>query len=86
MTRKEVNADAPKLSNAISTRLSVELAGLLEDGFSLEEGAEVAIYPFFDVDGGIDSERTFMKQVIQKYCGKSEEEDLFNTDTEESEE
>ena len=81
MTRKEIKSDAPRITNAISTRLSVEMAGLCEDGFSLAEAAEVCIYPFFDEDGGVDSERTFMKQVVQKYCGETEEnEDLFNAE------
>jgi len=81
MTRKEIKTDAPRITNAISTRLSVEMAGLLEDGFTLAEAAEVCIYPFFDEDGGVDSERTFMKQVVQKYCGETEEsEDLFNAE------
>ncbi len=83
MTRSEMISEAPKLSSAISTRLSVELAGLLSDGFTLEEGAEVAIYPFFDADGGVDSERTYMKQVVQKYCGTAEDEDIFNAEEEE---
>ncbi len=77
MTRKEVKAETPKLSNAISTRLSVELGGLMSDGFTLEEGAEVAIYPFFDEDGGVDSERTYMKQLVQKYIGSDSKEELF---------
>ena len=85
MTRSEMTSENPRLTNAISTRLSVEIAGLLEDGFSLEESAEVCIYPFFDNDGGVDSERTYLKQVVQKYCGAPvgegvEEEDLFNID------
>ena len=81
ITRKEIKSDAPRLTNAISTRLSVEMTGLLEDGFTLPEAAEVCIYPFFDEDGGVDSERTFMKQVVQKYCGEVEEsEDLFNAE------
>lgn len=84
MTRAEMISEAPKLSSAISTRLSVELAGLLSDGFTLEEGAEVAIYPFFDADGGVDSERTYMKQVVQKYCGNAEDEDIFNADDEDA--
>ena len=83
MTRAEMISESPKLSSAISTRLSVELAGLLSDGFTLEEGAEVAIYHFFDADGGVDSERTYMKQVVQKYCGKAEDEDIFNAEEEE---
>lgn len=79
MTRKDRKSEDPKLSTSISTRLCVELAGLMEDGFSLEEGAEVAIYPFFDEEGGVDSERTFMKQFIQKYTS-GEKEDIFNAD------
>ena len=80
MTRIEVKNDAPRVSNAISTRISVEIAGLLEDGFTLAEAAEVCIYPFFDEDGGVDSERTFMKQVVQKFVGSTESEDQFNTE------
>ena len=80
MTRAEVKNDAPRVSNAISTRISVELAGLLEDGFTLAEAAEVCIYPFFDEDGGVDSERTFMKQVVQKFVGDTASEDQFNTE------
>ena len=80
MTRKEIKTDAPRITNSISTRISVEMAGLLEDGFDLAEAAEVCIYPFFDEDGGVDSERTFMKQVVQKYCGTSENEDIFNAE------
>ena len=79
MTRREIKSDAPKITNAISTRISVEIAGLMEDGFDLAEAAEVCIYPFFDEDGGVDSERTYMKQVVQKYCG-TEAEDIFNAD------
>ena len=80
MTRKEIKGEAPRITNSISTRISVEIAGLLEDGFVLEEAAEVCIYPFFDEDGGVDSERTYMKQVVQKYCGSTENEDIFNAE------
>jgi len=52
---------------------------LLEDGFTLPEAAETCIYPFFDNDGGVDSERTYMKQLVQKYIGADkEDENLFN--------
>ena len=79
LTRKELSNESPKLTNAISTRLSVEIAGLLEDGFTLPEAAETCIYPFFDNDGGVDSERTYMKQLVQKYIGADkEDENLFN--------
>ena len=86
MTRKEIKSDAPRITNSISTRISVEIAGLLEDGFDLAEAAEVCIYPFFDEDGGVDSERTYMKQVVQKYCGSTENEDIFNAEGVEEEE
>jgi hypothetical protein len=43
------------------------------------EAAEIAILPYFSNDGGLDSERTFMKQLVQKYI-KSDDADskLFN--------
>ena len=71
------------LTNAISTRLSVEIAGLLEDGFTLPEAAETCIYPFFDNDGGVDSERTYMKQLVQKYIGSYSKEELFEEEDKE---
>jgi nitric oxide reductase NorQ protein len=79
ITRKECRSESPKLTSAVSTRLCVEIAGLIEDGFSLGEAAEVCIYPFFDDAGGLDSERTYVKQIVQKYCGAKVEEDIFNT-------
>ena len=80
LTRKELTNESPKLTNAISTRLSVEIAGLLEDGFTLPEAADTCIYPFFDNDGGVDSERTYMKQLVQKYIGSDSKEELFEAD------
>lgn len=79
ITRKEVRAANPKLTNSLSTRAAVEVASLLYDGFTLAEAAEVSIYPFFSEDGGVDSERTFVKQVVQKYCGNpdAQDKDLF---------
>jgi ATP-dependent Clp protease ATP-binding subunit ClpA len=78
ITRSEVKSESPKITNSISTRLSVESAGLMEDGFTLGEVAEVTIYPFFDDDGGVDSERTFIKQLVQKYIKTEDSDDLFN--------
>ena len=80
LTRIENKSETARLSTVISTRANVEMAGLLYDGFSLNEAAEVAIYPFFTDDGGLDSERTFVKQLVQKYIDQGEtEEELFNT-------
>lgn len=70
-TRKEAKNEGSILQTAISTRSSVKVAALLHDGFTLQEAAEVAIFPFFSPDGGADSERTFVKQLVQKYCGET---------------
>ena len=47
----------------------MEMAGIMYDGFTLAEAAEVCVYPFFSDAGGVDSERTFMRQLVQKYMG-----------------
>ena len=78
-TRAELLSETPRVSTAISTRSTVEISGLLFDRFSLVEAAEVAVYPFFSNDGGLDSERTYIKQLIQKYVGDAGDgEELFN--------
>ena len=80
MTRTESKSDAGKITTGISTRTSVELSGLLYDGFGLDEAAEVTVYPQYSDDGGVDSERTFIKQLVQKYIGDGSSDDLFNED------
>lgn len=66
-TRLQQKTEDPKVTTSISSRLTVEMAGLIYDGFTLAEAAEVCIYPFFSDAGGVDSERTYMKQLVQKY-------------------
>jgi nitric oxide reductase NorQ protein len=81
-TRMESKSDSGKVSAGVSTRTSVEMAGLLYDGFGIDEAAEVSIYPQFADDGGMDSERTFVKQLVQKYINDGTDEDLFNVEDE----
>ena len=76
MTRSEAATDNPRISSGVSTRTSVEIAGLLFDGFSLEESADITIYPQYDADGGVDSERTFVKQIVQKFIDDGSNDDL----------
>jgi len=76
ITREEALSNNSQWTSGISTRTSVELAGLIYDGFSLREAAEVTIYPQFDATGGADSERTFIKQLVQKYCDDGTSENL----------
>ena len=66
-TRMQVKSEDPKVTTSISSRITVEMTGLLNDGFTLAEAAEACIYPFFSSAGGNDSERTYMKQLVQKY-------------------
>ena len=78
LTRVESSSDTARITSGISTRTTVELCGLLYDGFSLKEAAEVSIYPQYDSTGGVDSERTFVKQIVQKFCDDGSSDDLFN--------
>jgi len=78
LTRTESTSDTARISSGISTRTTVEMAGLLFDGFSLEEASLVSIYPQYDDAGGVDSERTFVKQIVQKFCDDGTTDDLFN--------
>jgi hypothetical protein len=77
-TRQQYFSDEGKLSSMVSTRASVETASLIYDGFTLEEASEISIYPFFSGDGGVDSERTYVKQLVQKYMKDESGEELFN--------
>jgi hypothetical protein len=76
-TRTQSMSDSGKVTSMVSTRASVEMAGLLYDGFSLFEAAEISIFPFFSNDGGVDSERTYVKQLVQKYVKDESGEALF---------
>ena len=80
LTRSESSSDTARIPSGISTRTTVELCGLLFDGFTLEESAGVCIYPQYDSSGGVDSERTFVKQIVQKFCDDGSGDDLFNED------
>ena len=77
LTRVEAGTDNPRITSGVSTRTSVEIAGLLFDGFSLMESADITIYPQYDATGGVDSERTFVKQIVQKFVSDGSDEELF---------
>ena len=77
-TREQVLMEDGKLTNFLSTRAVVEMTELITDGFSLEDIAEITIYPNFSADGGVDSERLFVKQLVQKYLKSDDDGDLMN--------
>ena len=78
LTRSESSSETARIPSGISTRTTVELMGLIYDGFDLSEASEVCIYPQYDNTGGVDSERTFVKQIVQKFCDDGTSDDLFN--------
>lgn len=77
-TRLEMKSDSAKISTPVSTRVVLEMAGLIMDGFTLPECAEVAIYPLYSQDGGMQSERTYIKQLVQKYIPDGTAEELVD--------
>ena len=83
VTRKECKSETARISSAISTRTTLEMASLTYDGFTLMEAAEVTVYPQYDDAGGVDSERTFIKQIVQKFTADPDQ-DIFNTESEET--
>lgn len=84
-TRKEIRNETGNISTAISTRATVEMTSLVYDGFTLEEACEVTVYPMFSDSGGVDSERTYVKQIAQKYIGKVDDglDNMFSINTDE---
>lgn len=70
------------LSSEISTASMMEIAEMVVDGFTLDEIANAAIYPEYSDDGGADSERSFVRAIVQKYTSnkiKSPINDPINT-------
>mgnify|MGYP003128320998 FL=1 len=84
LTRDEIQSDQPQISTMISTRSVIEMGGLLVDGFSIAEVAQVGIYPLYSEEGGLQSERTFMRQIVQKFISDGTDENLFNDQAEDS--
>ena len=85
LTRQELATEAPQISTMISTRSVIEMAGLMVDGFSLAEVAQVGIYPMYSEEGGLQSERTFVRQIVQKFINDGTDDNLFNESTENEE-
>ena len=75
--RKEVKSDTPRISTTISTRATLEIVELLKDNFTLEQAIEILVYPLFSDEGGNDSERTYIKQVVQKYLASNTNKQVY---------
>lgn len=66
-TRVNIKSSDPKVNTIISTRMVVETAGLIIDGFSLKEAIEVGIMPVFDDEGEDDRGRGFVRAAAQRF-------------------
>lgn len=61
-----------KVHTGVSTRSVLEMAGLIVDGFSLYEASQMVLFTDYPDDGGVESERTLIKQVVQKFVPSKE--------------
>lgn len=64
--RRAAKSSDAQISEGLSTRSTLEMAELIHDGFTFQEAAELVIYPQYSEAGGTDSERTYVKSVVQK--------------------
>ncbi len=78
--RMECERENSKLSSILSTRTLIEAAEMSIDDFSIDEIAELIFYPQYSDDGGTDSERIYVRQLVQKYIQKGNKENLFTDD------
>jgi len=78
--RMECERENSKLSSILSTRTLIEAAEMSTDDFSIDEIAELIFYPQYSDDGGADSERIYIRQLVQKYVQKGSKDNLFTDD------
>lgn len=64
--KKDYFCDNPTVETFISTRVLVEVADLIQDGFTFNDAIELIIFPYFDSEGGSSSPRSFLLQIMQK--------------------
>ena len=76
----ECKRENSKLSSILSTRMLIEAAEMIVDGFDLGEIAELILYPQYSDEGEMDSERIYIRQLVQKYVQKGDKKDLFTDD------
>jgi len=75
--KNECKRENAKLSSILSTRILLEAAEMALDGFDLGEIAELILYPQYSDDGGGESERIYIRQLVQKYVQKGNKKELF---------
>ena len=80
LIRSDVDSTEGELERNLSTRHSIEMASLINDGFTIDEVLEIVVYPNYDNEGGMDSELTYVKQLVQSKMDDSEGNPMENLD------
>lgn len=89
-TRETIMQENPKISFAISTRITKKMASLINDGFSFKEAAELAVYPYYSKESmsgssnDIDSERGYIRKLVDTLRPATIQQDHLFTDQERS--
>jgi MoxR-like ATPase len=65
--KKQCKIDESRINSFVPTGTVVEMAELVLDGFSLDEIIKMVVYPMYSEDSGTESERLYVKQIVQKY-------------------
>lgn len=81
MVRNDVKSEDGQLEHNLSTRHSIQMVSLINDGFHLEEALELIVWPQYDEEGGADSDRVYVKQLVQSVI--EEDPEAFDDDDEE---
>lgn len=85
LIREDVSKDEGMLERNLSTRHSIEMASLLHDGFSIEEVLDIVVFPNYSSEGGLESEITYVKQLLQSIVtDKSSDEPIPSVDSNQS--
>jgi nitric oxide reductase NorQ protein len=72
LVREDVKSDDGQLERNLSTRHSIEMVSLINDGFTLEETLQIVVFPNYSSEGGLESELTYVKQLLQSVMDDSE--------------
>ena len=76
---KKLCEDSSVMNSTTKVENAQEISEVfMYDGFELQDAADITIYPQYDATGGVDSERTFVKQVVQKFINDGTSEELFD--------
>jgi len=72
LVREDVKSEDGQLERNLSTRHSIEMVSLINDGFTLEETLQIVVFPNYSSEGGLESELTYVKQLLQSVMDDSE--------------